>query len=347
MNNKKKIGIVTVYNSYNYGSILQAMALYSFLQEYGEVYFLNTKARNDVVQGVKEVLRAVKYCKLQRVSFEIKRFRWFRNMKKNLPVINLEKANRICDTFVFGSDEIWNISRKQFSEFPIFWGKGVNGRKISYGPSINNTTKQDLQNKNWSQQLREFSAVSVRDLYSKKLLEEIAQKPIEVVVDPTMLLKLHIGNCSASDEPYIAMYISDNKFCDKQGAKSSIRMFANQKKLRLVSLGIWSDWADDNFVDLLNPPFYYYDAAQYVITNTFHGTVFAILQGKQFVSYAGKNQKIVELLSMLELSDRIVYDEMNAEQLDIALNKIIDYEKVNDLITRSREKSKEFLEKSL
>lgn len=347
MQEKKKIGIVTVYNSYNYGSILQARSLYDYLKNYGEVYFINTHARNSVKLGIKEVLKALKSFKPHRLIFEIKRFYWFESLERKLPIISVAAANDICDTFVFGSDEIWNIARKQFSEYPIFGGEGLFGKKVAYGPTLNNTTPDDLQKGAWVKKLDEFIALSVRDQYSKKVLENILGKAIDVVVDPTMLSELQIEKCSACRDKYIAMYVSDNKFIKKKEIKDAIKGLAKEQSLKLVSLGLWSDWADYNFVDMINPPFYYYSAADYVITNTFHGTVFAILQKKKFVSFAEKNRKIIELLNMLSLGERLVHEDTNKEQLWNVLNKEIDYDKTFTLLSIHRNASRNYLKDSL
>lgn len=347
MDKKRGIGIVTVYNSYNYGSILQAKALYTALNEYGDVYFVNTGARSITRQGIKEILRGIKTFNINRIRFESRRFAFFRNLRLEIPIISLEEAKATCGVFVFGSDEIWNVGRKQFSDFPIFWGDGLEGKKISYGPSINNTTEQELKKGQWKRLLASFDAISVRDLYSKNAIGKITDTPIEVVVDPTMLLECDFEPISAHKGRHIALYISDKKFSDKEKAIKLIKQFANNKKEVIVSLGLWTKWADENFVDSHIPPFNYYAGADYVITNTFHGTVFAILQQKQFVAFVGRNRKIVELLDMLNLNERIVNEEMNIEQFNNILDGQIDYMTVNNSLNRIRTQSRDYLRDSL
>lgn len=199
----------------------------------------------------------------------------------------------------------------------------------------------------WKRLLASFDAISVRDLYSKNAIGKITDTPIEVVVDPTMLLECDFEPISAHKGRHIALYISDKKFSDKEKAIKLIKQFANNKKEVIVSLGLWTKWADENFVDSHIPPFNYYAGADYVITNTFHGTVFAILQQKQFVAFVGRNRKIVELLDMLNLNERIVNEEMNIEQFNNILDGQIDYMTVNNSLNRIRTQSRDYLRDSL
>ena len=340
---KSKIGIVTVYNSYNYGSILQAKALLQYINMFGTGVLVKTKARNSFKQGLKEIIRGIQSHNRKRINFEIKRFLFFRRLEKQLSIVSANKANKTCKMFVFGSDEIWNISRKCFRQFPIFWGDGLNGNKVAYAPSINNTTGEDLENGKWKLYLDQFDALSVRDNYSRNVLSKMTTLPISVVVDPTMLMKLDYGSFSPFDKGYVALYISDNKFDQPKSAIELISKFAKENSKKTVSLGLWSNWADSNYVDKKIPPFYYYRDADYVITNTFHGTVFAILFKKQFVSFASKNKKVYELMDSVGLAHRIVSEKMSFNDFDCVLKNQIDYSAVDSRISDMREYSGNYL----
>ena len=84
--------------------------------------------------------------------------------------------------------------------------------------------------------------------------------------------------------------------------------------------------------------------AKYVITSTFHGTVFYILFRKQFLVFPSNNLKIIEILSLFGLSSRGTIDP---NQIESVLLTCIDYESVIDIVDKKRTESLDFLKKAL
>jgi hypothetical protein len=85
-------------------------------------------------------------------------------------------------------------------------------------------------------------------------------------------------------------------------------------------------------------------AADHVVTDTFHGTIFSILFEKSFGSFAARKMKVGYLLRSLGLSDRGLDDEGSIESV---LLRPIDYEVVRRAIAPLRARSAEYLESSL
>ena len=113
-----------------------------------------------------------------------------------------------------------------------------------------------------------------------------------------------------------------------------IKKFAKEKQLKIISIGKKYDWTDKNIVSSLNSFITYYNSADYVITNTFHGNVFSILFNRQFVNIDFKKKKVDKLLEHYELSNR-TYKKDESNIADI-FNKNINYLEVNKLLEQDR-----------
>jgi len=88
----------------------------------------------------------------------------------------------------------------------------------------------------------------------------------------------------------------------------------------------------------------YVKKAKYVVTATFHGSIFSIIFKKQFVSTVGNCLKIVDILERLNLGDR---DITNIEKIESVIDRLIDYDEVEKLKLKYRKESMEYLEKAI
>ncbi len=347
MHKCKKIIIVTVYNSYNFGSILQAAALSELLCQYGSVCFLKTGARKGHLIGFKFIIKAIFHFQIKRLLFECKNLLNFFRITGNFKTISIKEANNACAFYCFGSDEIWNISRKDISEYPIFWGAGLFGkRKIAYAPSINNTKEKQLSGTHFIECLKNFEMIAVRDSYSQKILKKLSGKDIQVVLDPTMLVDYTQKKSPSKKSHYIGTYIFESKFKDSNAGVKSLKNIASFYNKELVSIGVWRRWADQNYTSIMQSPFDYYINADYILTNTFHGTLFAILYKKQFVVFVDKNQKIKELLKCFDLENHMVNEFMDIKQICAILESKIDYAKINRCLEEKKAFSINYIKNS-
>ncbi|WP_303837290.1 polysaccharide pyruvyl transferase family protein [Ruminococcus flavefaciens] len=128
-------------------------------------------------------------------------------------------------------------------------------------------------------------------------------------------------------------------------ASKSIKRFANEKKLRIIQVTSINtfDYCDSM---MINSPFdflnYMYHA-DYIITDTFHGTMFSIILEKQFVVIDKKKNKVEELLACFHLDDRMVNEN---EHFPDMFNDLIRYDS-NNVIKEYRDASMSFLIASL
>ena len=340
----KKIQIVTVYNSINPGSFLQATALYHFFEKNGyEVSFMDTGARNLFTQVVLSVVYTVKRKNITQIPAKIKLGLRY---KKQLDGYRVEKTHDTKNTvFVLGSDEIWNVARKDMARYPIFWGDGLPlSQCISYAPSLNNATEEDLMNYSFVQAaMNGLYAVSVRDKYSQKTLKKYADREIEVVCDPTVLLQksdYEKIESRCDEKNYLLIYIYNRTISEAEIA--AICRFAREKGLKILAFNQDCPWCDKivrgTAIDFLT----YISHADYICTSTFHGTMLSAIYGKKFAVMGNKNRKVSELLATLEINCRA--DENSLENI---LEHGYDTEKLKQRLTKLRASGVEYLQRNM
>lgn len=303
------ICIVTVYKSFNLGSFLQAKALRDALLCHDKtVVFLDAGFRPWIYKRQATLLlRLLLKLKWQRFGHLFlliwKNFRRW----KSLPSISrksLAKQNNV--TFILGSDEIWNVERPECRN-ELFWGVGLQGRVCSYSPSVNNATSDELRQVEYVETaLAQMKAVSVRDSYSQSVISKLTSRLVMVTLDPTLLFGPDYYLCGVAPTlpyPYIAVYAFQDTLQDQD--RDNVVRYAREKQLPLVSISGSISWCDEDKSAAGGNPFLYYANAALVVTNTFHGTAFAINFEKPMVNLASHNRKIEELLDQFSLSNSI------------------------------------------
>lgn len=341
-----KICIVTVYGSWNLGSYQQANELAEAYSKYGDVYFLDRGIRKPYMWLGKTVRGCFLRLKFRKAVYEIKKRIIIKQKYSHLKRITMKDIDSM-DMFVLGSDEIWNHTR-DIMDYSFLFGDGLGENIVSYAPSVGSTTADQLRQKGYVENfINKFKLISVRDEQSKKNLQECGcDKEIDIVLDPTMLKAKEQYELESTDKTksgYIAMYCFRG-FLEK-GVYESFSGFAKSKNLRLVSVGLWND-DTENVQPESTAMFDTYINAEYVITNTFHGTLFAILLNKKFVTFAGDKQKITHLLEMLGLESRNCTGK-SVEEIHATFDEAIDYEKVNQKIAEMRAHSLDYIRRSV
>lgn len=332
------IKIVTVYNSLNPGSYLQAVALYEIInKEYGEVAFLYTKTRNLIFESLKKSIKLILKGKFK---YAYKQFIMGVKFKKLLKKFVINKSKNIDDIYILGSDEIWNVARLEMSQYPIFWGEGLNqNRCICYAPSINYATKEQLENCVYVKNaLKKIYSLSVRDEYSKNILKLIVNREIEEVCDPTLLIDIKYYQKMESPKKYdnyIFIYASPNKITIE--ARNEIIDYAKKNNKKLISYYMFHSWCDEvvyggpsDFLSLVHN-------SDCVFTSTFHGTIFSLIYNKKFIVF-GENRKVEKIIEKVKLNN--FYKKNNIEKI---LSKNFGYDSINELIMQERDKGLNYL----
>lgn len=343
-----KVGIVTVFYTENCGSILQATALKDTLELFGcEVFFVDTRNKLSG-HSINRLLKKCAKSLLRRevpIS-EIKEYIYYNKyIKKNFCIVGPEEA---LDRVVIGSDTVWDIASDYFLlSQDVFWGGNLACKKISsYAASIANSSYEVLDSLGYPvKMLKQFDRISVRDKYTKEYVDQYINSKAMLVCDPTLLQtkEYYLRKAiNVRDNNYILLYLFDEPDFE---ASKKIREFAKVNGCKLVSivcLGKRIRFADKYVESTVDNFLGYFSNAKYVITNTFHGTVFSVIFNKQFVVLDYKKQKIYEFLHDLELHMRITKDDISS-----ILSRDIDYSIINRNIEMQREQSLTYITHAL
>ena len=360
-----KVGVITFHSANNYGATLQAWALQKVLKGLGaDAGVINYHP--DIIDALYDPMQLSRgpkrYAKMLKIALRkrdsLKRYNSFQKfLHKNFKLIGdfrryeeLAAARLGLDAYIVGSDQVWNpthIGGYDPAYYLEFAEAG--SRKISYAASIGSDYINPKYKDKMKNALSSFNAISVRERSIKDAISELSGKPAQLVLDPTLLLAREdydeIKVKSRIKEPYILLYMIEKN--------PQVIALANRLS---VSLGM-PVIQRRPIKGLTNelPPFYTADAGQflgliegasYVISNSFHGTVFSIIYGKPFVSmlHSDTGSRVVDLLTELGLESHIVHDLSDFEGFS---SFALDSEAVGKRLETLRQSSIDFLKKSL
>lgn len=364
-----KIGILTFHMAHNYGAMLQAYALREKICQmnldcqvidYRIPVIYNWHRKDKYRKLVRDngfIIGSMKYTKRILTRYYTKDKRWcgFNNFMENDIGISSETyeevnelKNLYYDTYICGSDQIWNAEHSGGIESGYFLNFTNNDvRRIAYAASKGPVEILDNEKDTIFNLLSKFDYIGVREKGLKESLEAIGLKDIEWVLDPTLLLKssewLKIAN-NRKVNNYVLVYkiTEDPKlyYCARKIAKEKnckIIEITYKKNNNLKDIIQLEDCGPREFIGL-------FSKANYIVTNSFHGTCFSIIFNKIFYSvpFEGLSSRMDSLLSLLGLDERKVYDFEN-----FSLNDNINFKEANIKLDKEREKSIEFLRKSL
>lgn len=346
-----KIGILTHHYIDNFGAFLQAYSLQEALKEQfpnDEIYiidYLNFKHFLINVGGwfrfykEKETLSSW-FQKIKVPStFSKERKKYMQLTKTCFNAKDVENLG--LDYVIVGSDEVWNYKDKK-GNAKIKFGEGLNKKQlVAYAPSVGQTEDKNVPDY-VSEGILKFKAVSARDDLTQKLAADIRKETIQRVVDPTFLYRVPDESVESVKKPYILFY-----YCDgfPKEEKKKIFEYAKKKGLSVYGAGECDKNYTSTTVNL--SPFQWvwmFRNAEAVITGTFHGAVFSMLNHRQFACYLTNPSRIKKVGSLLQeygLGDRQC--KADANKIISTIENKIDYEIVEEKIDARRVESKKFL----
>ncbi len=352
-----KIGIITFQRAQNYGAVLQAFALKTYLKSLGhEVSVVDYRSaaiedgykifdlRKLIVKNPKKLIyRNLKF--IRTLSTSIKRSKAFN--KFILDHLSLSSTAEMAsfDIFVIGSDQVWNpVITRGYD--PLFFGlfdKGDTQRVISYAASAG-WAEKDLDLAVMKNALGHFERVSVREDSLRALLAPLVSGGVQTVVDPTLLLGVEQWGKIAErpnniPDRYLLMY---QMFpCDN--SERIAHEIADKLGIKVIEIdGYVRKKATDTFLSAcrIEEFVWLFKNAEFVVTSSFHGTAFSLINSIPFyaIEVDGEaNNRVRSLLAKLNLSDRIIDEHQSVEPHDI------DYNKVQPLLNSITETSKDYL----
>lgn len=368
------IGTITLHHNANYGANLQAYALVKSISSLTDEEVRLVDYRNERIRNLyrfapynmtdKGLQFRKSSCKRfvkmllnpQGTVIRDKKFMGFR--KTYIPmtsmVTNGEQIKVLnCSHLFVGSDQIWNDWITADEKNCVFFGnvKSENNILASYAASLGNQSFAESEDKAVSAHINKFDFLSVREKQLADLVSGRYKSAVEVVCDPVFLLERNewesICLPSKDEEPYIFVYFLERnpklfelatKISQQLGIK--LRVFSDGKNIP-VELGDYDRTTDPvEFVSAIRN-------AQFVVTNSFHGTVFSLLFHKKFLTVPDSKRSIrmVELLKKCSLEARLCYDSSEIE--DTLLNQEIDYTAVDELIASWREDAQNYIKRVL
>ncbi len=338
----KKIATITFHWATNYGAVLQSYALQKVVGDLGyDTEIINyVPLRVNMLQKISKILsRDFAFFAKER---EIKKFR-----KRELKVSKkrfhtnrmLFKSVNNYSAFVAGSDQIWNPSFTATAEgkptLSYFLNFTRDVKRISYAASFGATELDDDIKHLIKPELDKFSAISVREKTGQIILNTMGIDAA-VVLDPTLLLQKidYEKLCDKSksiEQNKVFCYALPNGKSEIDSINEFVCKRFNETVCQVNSMGIY-EWLNG----IRN--------SKFVVTNSFHGTVFAILFHKPFISVqikgSGMNDRLFTLLSELGLEERFCEDLSGCQ---IQIDREIDWESVDMKIQKLRRYSLDFL----
>lgn len=361
-----KVGILTFPNSISYGACMQMLALYSAVERLGYdvevINYHNSFMRDEKHIGSQEVgfvsyfkkqIRKVAHKSLYNSfkSFEEKNIRFYPE-KAFYDTKQFKTISSRYDAIICGSDQVWNpnITDSDLSYFLDFCS--LDTRRISYAPSFGIVTLPEDFSTKVSSELLKFYAVSVREEAGKKIVEQLTSKSAELVLDPTFLVDSGFWSDVEKMHPlgygeyilYFTVSHSDALFkkCVSFSTENNMRMVViggnaiKNLKNKNPLLQYATDTKPGEWLYLLRN-------ARYIVTNSFHGTAFSLINKKDFfVEYpTSAVSRLQQIICDLNLESRVVN---NSEKF---IFDSINYDDVFKVLSQKRKQSLCFLENSL
>ena len=343
MNQYFDVGIVGWWYNLNYGGTLTYYALNRCIQEMGYSVCMIERSNNMIEDEVPR-------------NFAKKHY----NISPIYLYDEMYKLNDLCDSFVVGSDQLWSPDLMTWSG-PEFFLSFVSDfkKKIAYSTSFGNL--DGLNNDfivRYKPLLERFDGISVREDYAVDFCKNNFGLKVIQNCDPIFLIDRNEYDKIADDSEreyqgkYVLKFLLD---------PNKEKLDASKYILNKVGINRYENFTDLQFIDEnltaygdeevnINASIEHlleaYRKADFVITDSFHGTCLAIIFNKPFITFSNYkrgNKRFESLFKWLNISDRLV-----SNISDIYTNEIFfqpyDFKKINNIIAESREKSKKWLQ---
>lgn len=370
-----RIGILSMQRIVNYGSYMQSLALKELCESLGHtVEFVDFHVnmtiyeRQSLADRMKAYRRLAKRSAIGQAAKHILKKnvvnppllqQYYLDALGELGITSKKNYETNYDVLIIGSDEVFNCTQTNVDvgySLELF-GKGSRAKKtITYAASFGTTTLEKIQKygigKDLQKYLMRLDAISVRDENSMQVIEALTYKTPLIHLDPVL-----VGNLDAKEdtikveyENYLLVYGYSGRFSDEEG--EVIQKFAHGKGLKTISISGKQKFCDICISCRPKEILSYYRKADYIVTDTFHGTIFSIITHKKFATICRKTEergasnyeKLEDLLIRLGLSIR---ELDNIESLAEVIEPEIDYTRIETLRVIERERTLEYLRANL
>lgn len=366
-----KAAILTFHRAHNYGAVLQCYALNRAISKeniecitvdywpdyFKSIYYYETRPS----LSLKFLKKCIRYIQLKNIlTKRNKAFETF--IEKRIPLTDKTYHNRSeltkeelnFDVFITGSDQVWNDKCANFDPVYFLDFDAANyAKKYSYAASFGFKSIPEKLVDEYKRLLSDYEAYSVRESQGKNIIKSLLKKEAIQCCDPTLLLDreewLELGD-NAIQEDYILMYYVTKPVTLRKNAME----IAKEKKCKVIALPCQTSYqglsgkADrrcgfevrnccgpEEFISL-------FANAKYVLTNSFHGTVFSLIFHKKFLvqTELGDGKQNNRAKSLLETTN---LEHRTLENSKIDIEDDIDWEDVDFRISELRSKSIDYI----
>ena len=361
-----KIGIVTQPLLGNYGGILQNYALQHTLRSLGHTpqtidYVMTNSAwrffRHRLKYQLRKLLGKTKAGEQAPTRLRLRTSHLAEFVKRHItttqPPTKYDaqsvKENQM-KAIVVGSDQVWRPKyNDSLEDMYLDFASDCDIKRIAYAASfgVDRWEYNPAQSKRCSTLAKRFDAISVREKSGEKLCCEHLGVEATTVLDPTLLLKAEdyatlCCDIPKAEKPFLAVYLLPSH--DKQRVKENHQFIQDIAKERGLKIKYFTaDTADAISIEEWLATF---RDAELVITESFHGTVFSILNHREFLTLGNPSRgmaRLNTLLGSLGISDRLI----SAKSYDPRAVRPIDYSKVEHSLCSLRQHSLDFLRSAL
>lgn len=372
----KKVGVVNFHFADNFGAVLQCYALQEILQniskyrieiiDYRPINIEKDYAilpnpfadkRINTITSLKILINNLRPTKLIK---KIKKKSLFNSFRKQYLNLSDYKFNEITkssiiensyDYYITGSDQVWNPSiLGKIDDIYFLTFNNNRAKKISYAASTGSAIIENEYLNSFISAIEDFQSISIREESSAEFLSKFTEKPINVTLDPTLLLKKEDWNRVSTNGKLAKKYILVYDLQLTETMKEIVNFISEKLNLNVVSYQGSSNYRKGNKSFQFEGPREFlnlYKNAEFVITSSFHGTVFSIIFEKKFITvpHTKVGDRMVDLLKKLGLNERIIYS--SNQVTDQIINSEIDYTLPNQILENERKKSIIFLKSAL
>lgn len=340
----KTAGIITLHCTDNFGAVLQCYALQECIKKEldinVEIIDYNPKVLRSKfnvmldwsefkerckTRGLKKTftndilkrLKTYKERKRKKIKFNFFRKEYLNLSKNRYDMIRAENAP-IYDYYITGSDQVWNPNITEGFDETFFLKFARNESvKISYAASIAEKIEEEHYNK-YKKLLKEFDYISVRENQHKEVISKLTTKEVFVTLDPTLLLEKAdwlklVSNSNLIEDEYILLYCLEKN----DDAIRVANKLSEEYKIPVVHyyFGMLRNKIKYDrkcfYFEGPNDFLWYIKNAKFVVTSSFHGTVFSVMFNKNFYTtlcVRDNGTRVKSFLNLIGLEDRIVYD---------------------------------------
>lgn len=349
----KKVGILTFHFANNYGAVLQAYALRKAINQLPD-------CEAEIINYVPKGYRCIPFDEREE---SLHLLEGKRNKMENFltrecgictPMLSEVSGNEY-DYYCVGSDQVWNTDmfggQNEEYFFPHLDNDAV---RISYAASIG--TEADRINETiFCKYLPKFQAISLREYNYISYLNKLCNVSCESVLDPTLLLESSVYESLADknirmSEPYILLL-----WYNMPGENTRYVEFVNKLSRKydlpvvhsIINAPRYMFYKDGGCMmyEGIEGFLWYMKNAEFVVTNSFHGSIFAVQFQRPFYIFISKlrRSRLDCLVNTLGIKERVVDRYIDFREI----NKKIDFSLIKEKVVENREKSFQFLKKAL